>query len=204
MVFERSGYVSYANCGLPYYIGGVITDQEELTLQTPESFWRAFPGGHAGAPRGHSHPPGSGRPWPCGIWRPARQFEESYDKLLLSPGARPTQPGAARRGARTRLFTLRTVEDTLRIQEFIATAPSPSPRCWRAAASSALELAENLREPGHRRHRGPAAPPADESPGRGHGRLPPRQAAATRGAAALWAARWRALPQTVTAVSMCC
>lgn len=36
VVFERSGYVSYANCGLPYYIGGVITDKEELTLQTPE------------------------------------------------------------------------------------------------------------------------------------------------------------------------
>ena len=42
VVFERSGYVSYANCGLPYYIGGVITDKEELTLQTPESFWRRF------------------------------------------------------------------------------------------------------------------------------------------------------------------
>lgn len=42
MVFERSGYVSYANCGLPYYIGGVITDKEELTLQTPESFWQRF------------------------------------------------------------------------------------------------------------------------------------------------------------------
>ena len=39
LVFERSGYVSYANCGLPYYIGGVITDAEELTLQTPESFY---------------------------------------------------------------------------------------------------------------------------------------------------------------------
>ena len=38
-VFERSGFVSYANCGLPYYIGGVIEDEEELTLQTPESFW---------------------------------------------------------------------------------------------------------------------------------------------------------------------
>ena len=42
VVFERSGYVSYANCGLPYYIGGVITDKEELTLQTPESFWQRF------------------------------------------------------------------------------------------------------------------------------------------------------------------
>ena len=42
VVFERSGFVSYANCGLPYYIGGVITDPEELTLQTPESFRRRF------------------------------------------------------------------------------------------------------------------------------------------------------------------
>ena len=42
IVFEKSGYISYANCGLPYYIGGVITDKEELTLQTPESFWKRF------------------------------------------------------------------------------------------------------------------------------------------------------------------
>ena len=41
-VFERSGYISYANCGLPYYIGDVITDPEELTLQTPESFFKRF------------------------------------------------------------------------------------------------------------------------------------------------------------------
>ena len=41
-VFERSGYISYANCGLPYYIGDVITDPEELTLQTPESFFQRF------------------------------------------------------------------------------------------------------------------------------------------------------------------
>lgn len=42
VVFERSGYISYANCGLPYYVGGVITDPAELTLQSPESFWRRF------------------------------------------------------------------------------------------------------------------------------------------------------------------
>ena len=42
VVFERSGYVSYANCGLPYYIGGVIEDPEDLTLQTPESFLERF------------------------------------------------------------------------------------------------------------------------------------------------------------------
>ena len=42
VVFERSGYISYANCGLPYYVGDVITDPEELTLQTPESFYERF------------------------------------------------------------------------------------------------------------------------------------------------------------------
>ena len=54
-VFERSGYVSYANCGLPYYIGGVIEDPEELTLQTPESF-PALPDFRTGPPRGDRHP----------------------------------------------------------------------------------------------------------------------------------------------------
>ncbi len=42
IMIERSGYVSYANCGLPYYVGGVIVDRDELTLQTPESFWDRF------------------------------------------------------------------------------------------------------------------------------------------------------------------
>ncbi len=42
IMIERSGYVSYANCGLPYYVGGVIKEQEELTLQTPQSFWDCF------------------------------------------------------------------------------------------------------------------------------------------------------------------
>ena len=42
IIFERSGYISYANCGLPYYIGGVIDDKEDLTLQTPEGFYRRF------------------------------------------------------------------------------------------------------------------------------------------------------------------
>ena len=42
IMIERSGYVSYANCGLPYYVGGVIEEQEELTLQTPENFWDRF------------------------------------------------------------------------------------------------------------------------------------------------------------------
>ena len=58
VVFERSGFVSYANCGLPYYIGDVITAPEELTLQTPESFFRPVPCEHEGPPRGEGYPPG--------------------------------------------------------------------------------------------------------------------------------------------------
>ncbi|MDE7037177.1 MAG: FAD-dependent oxidoreductase, partial [Lachnospiraceae bacterium] len=42
IVFERSGYISYANCGLPYYVGGVIQNKKELTLQSPEGFWNRF------------------------------------------------------------------------------------------------------------------------------------------------------------------
>ena len=41
-IYERTGFVSYANCGLPYFVGGVITDRNELSLQTPESFWQRF------------------------------------------------------------------------------------------------------------------------------------------------------------------
>ena len=42
IVFERSGFISYANCVLPYYVGGTIEDENDLTLQTPESFWKRF------------------------------------------------------------------------------------------------------------------------------------------------------------------
>ncbi len=68
VVYERSGYISYANCGLPYYIGGAITDPAQLTLQTPESFWRRFRIRIEGAPRGVGNSPaaqGGNRTQPC-------------------------------------------------------------------------------------------------------------------------------------------
>ena len=141
IVFERSGYVSYANCGLPYYIGGVIEDKGDLTLQTPESFWSRFrvrmmvhhevtavnPGRKTVSVRSLD----DGREW-----------EESYDKLLLSPGATPTKPRLSGLGS-SRLFTLRTVEDTLRIREFV---DSMRPQCAVIAGGGyiGLEVAENL------------------------------------------------------------
>ena len=142
-VFERSGYISYANCGLPYYIGDVITDPEELTLQTPESFWERF---RVDMKVRHEvtaiHPEKKTvtvRNLESGII-----FEEAYDKLLLSPGARPTQPELPGTGM-DRLFTLRTVEDTFRIHDFVE---QNKPRSVILAGGGfiGLELAENFRE----------------------------------------------------------
>ena len=145
VVFERSGYVSYANCGLPYYIGGVITDPEELTLQTPESFWRRF---RVDMRVRHEvtaiHP--EKKAVTVRNLDTGEEFEERYDKLLLSPGARPTQPPLPG-VACDRLFTLRTVEDTFRIREFV-TRQRPRSAILAGGGFIGLELAENLRELG--------------------------------------------------------
>ena len=84
-VFERSGYISYANCGLPYYIGDVITDPEELTLQTPESFFKRF---RINMKIHHEvisiHP--ESKTVSVKNLENGEIFEENYDKLILSPG----------------------------------------------------------------------------------------------------------------------
>ena len=116
-VFERSGYISYANCGLPYYIGDVITDPEELTLQTPESFFKRF---RINMKIHHEvisiHP--ERKTVSVKNLENGEIFEENYDKLILSPGAKPTQPRLPGVGI-NKLFTLRTVEDTFRIKKYI-------------------------------------------------------------------------------------
>ena len=145
VVFERSAYISYANCGLPYYIGGVIEDAGELTLQTPESFFTRF---RVQIKVLHEvtaiHP--DRKTVSVTNLQTGERFEESYDKLLLSPGAKPTQPRFP--GADSdRLFTLRTVEDTLRIRAYID-EHHPRSAVLAGGGSIGLELAENLRELG--------------------------------------------------------
>ena len=145
VIFERSGYISYANCGLPYYVGDVIEDPEELTLQTPESFFARF---RINAKVHHEvvaihtdRKTVSVRDLTTG-----REFEENYDKLILSPGAKPTQPNMA--GADLpNVFTLRMVEDTLRIKEYI-NANHPKSVVLAGGGFISLELAENLRHLG--------------------------------------------------------
>ena len=145
VVFERSGYISYANCGLPYYIGGTIADAEELTLQTPESFYSRFR-----VDMRVRHEVTAINPEQKTITvknlETGNKFEESYDKLLLSPGAKPVKPDL--HGVDTdRLFTLRTVEDTLRIREYID-KHHPKSAVIAGGGFIGLEVAENLRDLG--------------------------------------------------------
>ena len=145
VVFERSGFVSYANCGLPYYIGEVIDDPEDLTLQTPESFFSRF--------RVHMkvhhevtaiHP--DQKSLTVKNLETGAVFEESYDKLLLSPGAKPVIPDLPGIDS-SKLFTLRTVEDTFRIKEFVD-RNKPKSAVIVGGGFIGLEMAENLRHLG--------------------------------------------------------
>ena len=145
IVFERSGVISYANCGLPYYIGDVITDSDLLTLQTPESFLSRF----RVSMKVH-HEVTSLHPERHAVsvknLETGEEFEETYDKLILSPGAKPTQPKLPGTDI-DKLFTLRTVEDTLRIKTYIE-KNQPKSAVLAGGGFIGLELAENLRELG--------------------------------------------------------
>jgi NADPH-dependent 2,4-dienoyl-CoA reductase/sulfur reductase-like enzyme/rhodanese-related sulfurtransferase len=145
VVFERSGYISYANCGLPYYIGDVITDPEELTLQTPENFFSRFR--IKMKVRHEVTAINSERKKVCvKNLENGEEFEETYDKLILSPGAKPAQPRLPGVGIK-KLFTLRTVEDTFRIKEYI-NQKHPKSAVLAGGGFIGLELAENLRDLG--------------------------------------------------------
>lgn len=144
-VFERSHYISYANCGLPYYIGEVIPDREDLTLQTPESFGSRF---RTEIKVRHEvtavHP--DRKTVSVTNLDTGEEFEEPYDKLLLSPGAKPVLPRLSGMDA-DQLFTLRTVEDTLRIKEYIDTH-HPKSVVLAGGGFIGVELAENLNQLG--------------------------------------------------------
>lgn len=145
VVFERSGYVSYANCGLPYYVGGVITDPEELTLQTPNSFWQRFRIDVRVCHEVTGINPETKYVTVRNLTT-GEEFQESYDKLLLSPGAQPTRPRLAGVDLE-RVFTLRTVEDTLRIRAFVKHY-HPKTALLAGGGFIGLEMAENLAEMG--------------------------------------------------------
>lgn len=144
ILLEKGKYISYANCGLPYYIGGVIKEREKLFVQTPETFSTRF----RVDVRTENEVIFIDRKRKTVTIRQSSEdtYEESYDKLLISTGAspvRPPLPGIDLNG----IFTLRNVTDTDRIKEYI---DSHAPR--RAVVIGAgfigLEMAENLHAQG--------------------------------------------------------
>ena len=144
-VFERSGYISYANCGLPYYIGEVIEDPEELTLQTPESFQTRF---RINVKVKHEVIDIDAKRKTVTVRNldTGEEFEEGYDKLILSPGAKPIRPDLPGIDSKN-LFSLRTVEDTFRIRRF-AEEHKPKTAVMVGGGFIGLEVAENLCELG--------------------------------------------------------
>ena len=141
IMFERSGYVSYANCGLPYYIGGVIEEEKELTLQTPQSFRQRFAVDVRVRHEVTAIDPTAKTVTVCNL-NTGETWQESYDKLVLAPGAKPSLPNLA--GADDEgVLTLRTVEDTLRIKRFVE-EKQPKTAVLAGGGFISLEMAENL------------------------------------------------------------
>lgn len=145
IMFERGEYISFANCGLPYYIGDVITDREKLTLQTPESFNERF----NVDVRIKSDVVRINREKKTVTVKrlsDSFEYEESYDKLVLSPGSDPIVPPFE--GARMdAVFTLRNIPDTYRIKDYVL-SHNPKRAVVIGAGYIGIEMAENLHELG--------------------------------------------------------
>lgn len=145
IMLERGAYISYANCGLPYYVGGVITDQEDLTLQTQESFFARFRVDVRVLSEAVAIDP-KAKTVTVKNLKDGSAYQESYDDLILSPGAEPVVPPIP--GAKDpRVFTLRTVPDTLRIREYME-EKRPKSAVVVGGGAIGMEMAENLSEAG--------------------------------------------------------
>ena len=144
ILFEKGEYISYANCGLPYYIGGVIAEREKLFVQTPQAFGKRFNiDVRTQSEVVAVHPAEKTVDIRTSD---GKTYTEHYDKLLLSPGAspvRPPLPGIDNEG----IFTLRNVNDTDAIKGYLQ-----QHKVKRAVIIGAgfigLEMAENLQEAG--------------------------------------------------------
>ena len=142
VVLERSGHVSYANCGLPYYVGGIIEDEADLLLQTPESLHDRFRldvriGSDVTAIRP------SAKVVEVTDLQSGTTYTLAYDKLVLSPGASPVIPPIP---GIERTYPLRTVEDVERMTKVVASHPNSAVII--GGGFIGLEISENLRHRG--------------------------------------------------------
>lgn len=145
IILERGEYVSFANCGLPYYIGGVITDRGDLTLQTPQSFKARFNIDVRVLNEAVKVSPDAKTVTVKNL-RTGETYEETYDNLILSMGAEPIRPNIEGADG-SNVFTLRNIPDTLKIKNYIDTA-KPRSAVVIGGGYIGVEMAENLVEAG--------------------------------------------------------
>ena len=138
IVLEKSGHVSYANCGLPYFVGGVIEEEDALLLQTPASLHARFKLDVRVATEVTSINP-SAKSIQVKDWQKNDEYELSYDKLILSPGASPVVPPIP---GIERALTLRTVEDVEKIADRVNAKPLSAVVI--GGGFIGVEIAENL------------------------------------------------------------
>lgn len=141
IMLERGGFISFANCGLPYYIGGEIKDKEKLTVMTPNSFKSKFDVDV----RIFSEAVAIDRAKKLVTIKDVKtgkSYDESYDKLVLSPGAEPVKPPIDGVNSE-RVFTLRNIPDTFAIKNFVETA-KPKKAFVVGGGFIGIEIAENL------------------------------------------------------------
>ena len=145
IILERGEYVSFANCGLPYYIGGVITDREDLTLQSPQSFKTRFNIDVRVLNEAVKINPDIKTVTVKNL-RTGETYEEAYDNLILSMGAEPIRPNIEGADG-SNVFTLRNIPDTLKIKSYIDTA-KPRSAVVIGGGYIGVEMAENLAQAG--------------------------------------------------------
>lgn len=143
IIFEKGPFVSFANCGLPYYVSGEIAEREDLLVQAPESLKarfrldvRPFHEVTAISPDQHI----------VTVRHDGKEFTESYDKLILSPGAKPFVPPIEGLETAENTYTLRNVPDLDEIM--LALEKEPKEAVVIGAGFIGLEMAENLRKRG--------------------------------------------------------
>ncbi|MBQ4434168.1 MAG: FAD-dependent oxidoreductase, partial [Bacteroidales bacterium] len=144
ILLEKGKYISYANCGLPYYIGGVIADRDKLFVQTPEGFGKRF--NIDVRVENEVTAIDTAAKTVTVKKSDGASYTESYDKLLLSPGSNPVVPplkGIDSEG----IFTLRNVDDTDRIKSYLNTHQVQDAVVV-GGGFIGLEMAENLKHAG--------------------------------------------------------
>jgi len=145
ILFERGKYVSYANCGLPYYIGDTINNREKLFVQTAKGFTDRFRIDIRTEQEETAIRPDK-KEVEIKNLSTGETYTETYDKLVLSPGAEPLRPGIEGIGSK-KIFTLRNVPDTDTIKNYVNTE-NPKRAIVVGGGFIGLEMAENLHDLG--------------------------------------------------------